>query len=147
MRLLKLIVCILVVLGLYLFIAKYCYINTTASLPYGIYLKTNQPIEQGVLVAFYPPASKAEFVSRYTEPGTPLLKKVTFIGGEKYHLPPAAEQDSRGRPVIPYIPATGIVPQSHVIVEGETIHSLDSRYIGPIPTKLVITTIKPLWTW
>ncbi|SDP01852.1 S26 family signal peptidase [Desulforhopalus singaporensis] len=147
MRLVKSIVFSFVVLGLCSFMAQYCYINTTASLPYGLYLRTNQPIEPGVLVAFYPPASKAEFVSRYTEPGTPLLKKVTFIGGEKYHLPPAAEKDSRGQLIPPYTPIRGVVPREHLIVEGKTIHSLDSRYIGPIPTSLVITTIKPLWTW
>lgn len=137
----------LLLFGLCCFISQYCYINTTASLPLGIYLKTEEAITPGVLVVFSPPKNLAEFVAKYTPKETPLLKKVVAVEEESYYLPKAATEDSKGRAVVPYFPRVGRVPHDHIIVQGETIYSLDSRYLGPIPLEQIITTVKPLFTW
>lgn len=129
------------------FIGQFCYINKTASLPFGLYLKTNEPIAPGVVVVFTPDFKKHPHLYRYLTNDEVLMKKVSFVAGQKYKLPPAASYDNKGRPIEPYQPNTGMVKPGFIIVQGETIYSLDSRYLGAIPLSSVIDTVKPLLVW
>jgi conjugative transfer signal peptidase TraF len=130
-----------------LFISQRCYINTTASLPIGLYLKTRQPLKIGTIVVFRPDLDKHPFVAKYLEPDTPLMKRVAALPGQAYQLPPASDADSKGRPITPWTPVTGIVPARHIIVTGDTEFSLDSRYLGLIPQCCVIDTVTPFFIW
>jgi conjugative transfer signal peptidase TraF len=130
-----------------LFISQRCYINTTASLPVGLYLKTKQPLKIGSIVVFHPDLDKHPFAAKYLEPDTPLMKRVAALPGRAYQLPPASDTDSKDRPITPWTPVAGIVPARHIIVIGDTKFSLDSRYLGLIPQSSVIDTVTPFFIW
>ncbi|NDY73518.1 peptidase [Desulfobacter hydrogenophilus] len=130
-----------------LFISNYCYINATASLPVGLYLKTNQPIKIGSIVVFYPDLNENPFAAKYVSPGIPLMKRVAFLSGQTFHLPPASNIDSKGRTITPFSPKTGIVPSEQLVVVGNTKYSLDSRYLGFIPQSSIIDTVSPLFVF
>ena len=125
------------------FISRCCYINASASLPIGIYLKTSRAIANGSFVVFHPTAAQQPFVAKYVQ-NSPLMKRVAALPGQVYQLPPASDTDSKGSPVTAFEPKTGVVPANHLIVVGNTKFSLDSRYIGFVPQSSIIDTITPL---
>lgn len=127
-----------------LFVSQFCYINVTASLPVGLYVKTNQPVKIGSFVVFQPDLNKHPFVAKYLDPDIPLIKRVAALPGQKYQLPPASDIDSKGRAITPFSPGTGIVPSKQLVVIGNTKYSLDSRYLGFVPQSSIIDTITPL---
>lgn len=129
------------------FISQRCYINTTASLPVGLYVKTKEPLKIGAIVVFSPDLDKHPFAAKYLEPDTPLMKRVAALPGQTYQLPPASDADSKGCSITPWAPAAGIVPTKHIIVTGDTKFSLDSRYLGFIPQCCVIDTVTPFFIW
>ena len=128
------------------FISQYCYINASASLPRGVYLKTSQAIANGSFVVFHPIAAQQPLVSKYVK-NIPLMKRVAALPGQAYQLPPASNTDSKGRPITAFEPKTGIVPANHLIVVGNTNFSLDSRYIGFVPQSSIIDAITPLFVF
>lgn len=128
------------------FISQYCYINASASLPLGIYLKTSRAIANGSYVVFRPIASQQPLVSKYVT-NTPLMKRVAALPGQAYQLPPALDTDSKGRAITPFSPKTGIVPSEQFVVIGNTKYSLDSRYLGFVPQSSIIDTITPLFVF
>ena len=140
----------LIIIGLFvivaMFVSKFCYINTTASLPRGIYLKTSQPIGNDSFIVFHPTAAQQPLVSKYVK-NTPLMKRVAALPGQTYQLPPASDTDSKGQAITPFSPKTGIVPSAQFIVIGDTKYSLDSRYLGFIPQSSIIDTITPLFVF
>lgn len=127
-------------------ISQYCYINASASLPLGIYLKTSRAITNGSFVVFHPTAAQQLLVSKYVK-DIPLMKRVAALPGQAYQLPPASDTDSKGRPVTAFEPITGIVPANHLVVVGNTKFSLDSRYLGFVPQSSIVDTITPLWVF
>ena len=128
------------------FVSQHCYINVSASLPRGIYLKTSQAIANGTYVVFHPTAAQQPLVSKYVK-NTPLMKRVAALPGQAYQLPPASDTDSKGRAITPFCPKTGIVPSEQFVVIGDTKYSLDSRYLGFVPQSSIIDTITPLFVF
>jgi len=128
------------------FVSQYCYINRSASLPRGIYLKTSRAIAKGSFVVFHPTAAQQPLVSKYVK-NTPLMKRVVALPGQVYQLPPASDTDSKGRAVTPFSPKTGIVPSEQFVVIGDTKYSLDSRYLGFVPQSSIVDTIIPLFVF
>nr|WP_321397098.1 S26 family signal peptidase [uncultured Desulfobacter sp.] len=125
------------------FVSQYCYINVSASLPIGIYLKTSRAIGNGSFVVFHPTESQQPLVSKYVK-DTPLMKRVAALPGQAYQLPPASDTDSKGRAIRPFFPKTGVVPSEQFVVIGNTKYSLDSRFLGFVPQSSIIDTITPL---
>ena len=125
------------------FVSQYCYINVSASLPRGLYLKTSRAIGNGSYVVFHPTAAQQPLVSKYVN-NTPLMKRVAALPGQAYQLPPASDTDSKGRSITPFFPKTGIVPSAQFVVTGDTKYSLDSRYLGFVPQSSIVDTITPL---
>jgi len=130
----------------YFFISQYCYINTSASLPVGLYVKNQKAITRGCYVVFHPTPAQQLHVSKYVK-NLPLMKRVAALPGQTYQLPPASDTDSEGRVITPFSPKTGIVPSEHLVVLGNTKYSLDSRYLGFVPQSSIIDTITPLWVF
>lgn len=128
------------------FISQYCYINASASLPLGIYLKTSRAIANGSFVVFHPTAAQQPLVSKYVK-NIPLMKRVAALPGQAYQLPLASDTDSQGRPITAFEPKTGTVPANHLVVVGNTKFSLDSRYIGFVPQSSIIDTITPFFVF
>nr|WP_320192755.1 S26 family signal peptidase [uncultured Desulfobacter sp.] len=125
------------------FVSQYCYINVSASLPRGLYLKTSRAIGNGSFVVFHPTAAQQPLVSKYVK-NIPLMKRVGALPGQVYRLPPASKTDSKGRAITPFSPKTGIVPSEQFVVIGDTKYSLDSRYLGFVPQSSIVDTITPL---
>ena len=125
------------------FVSQYCYINVSASLPRGLYLKTSRVIGNGSYVVFHPTATQQAIVSKYVK-NTPLIKRVAALPGQEYRLPPASDKDSKGRSIKSFSPKTGIVPFAQFVVIGDTKYSLDSRYLGFVPQSSIVDTITPL---
>lgn len=128
------------------FVSQYCYINRSASLPRGIYLKTSRAIAKGSFVVFHPTAAQQPLVSKYVK-NTPLIKRVAALPGQAYRLPPASDTDSKGQAITPFSPKTGIVPSAQFVVIGDTKYSLDSRYLGFVPQSSIMDTITPLFVF
>ena len=132
--------------GVCFFVSQYCYINVSASLPRGIYLKTSRAIGNGSYVVFHPTDSQQSLVSKYVK-NIPLMKRVAALPGQAYQLPPASNTDSKGRAITHFSPKTGIVPFEQFVVIGDTKYSLDSRYLGFIPQSSIVDTITPLFVF
>jgi type IV secretory pathway protease TraF len=75
------------------------------------------------------------------------MKRVAALPGQAYQLPPASDTDSKGRLIAAFEPKTGVVPDSHLVVVGNTKFSLDSRYIGFVPQSSIIDTITPFFVF
>jgi conjugative transfer signal peptidase TraF len=142
-------------------------INTSYSLPMGLYMRTSDP--QASLIEFCPEGRYATESSERgyrtggfcTDGAVPLLKPVVAKHGDTVEmstlgiivngqlLPQTAPvaKDRLGRhleawPNGRYSVAAGTVWVASSYNRG----SYDSRYMGPIPTRLIRSRLKPLWT-
>lgn len=141
-------------------------INTSSSIPRGLYLAKaveRAPLERGagVCFAYVPPAWASN--RAYFEPGRRLCKYVAAIPGEQVLVKDGrlqvrtaggtlvqeaelAENDSLGRPLPPNALHTGKVPFGKVLLLAPANkNSLDSRYLGLIDQSAVSHQIWPLW--
>jgi conjugative transfer signal peptidase TraF len=142
-------------------------INTSYSLPLGLYVTTNDPNAR--LVEFCPAEPFASQSSRrgYRTPGTacpdgavPILKPVVAVAGDEVvfsadgirvngHLLPNTAplfRDRAGRPLHPWPFGTYVVEQGTVWVASTYNRgSYDSRYMGPIKVSLIRARLRPLW--
>ena len=142
-------------------------INTSPSLPVGLYITTVDPKSR--LVEFCPPEPYARFaIARgYRDAGNcadgaaPLLKPVIaeagdvvevstsglIVNGQPVPNTAAVHTDTKGRPLPPW-------PSGHYKVEAGTIwvassynsRSFDSRYFGPIAAWTIRDRVRPLIT-
>ena len=144
---------------------------TSHSLPWGIYRRTQEPIERGVLVHVCLPEALAayalarEHLSAGPCPGVyqELLKPVAAVAGDAVEIAEAGVSvngrvipgsvvfpaDSHGRPhTVRMERGRYIVPAGHVFVLS-TSHprSWDSRYFGFLPLSAVRGTVREVWTW
>lgn len=138
--------------------------NTTHSMPAGVYVRTFKPIKVGSVVAVPLPAVMHEYVSAYPAWSAffkthPLLKIVIAIEGNiicrdaatgdfeasGLFLGVAASRGPDGRP-LPSWAGCRALTTGEIAVFGELPDSLDSRYFGPVPVALA-RTYQMLWTW
>lgn len=142
-------------------------VNTSYSLPLGIYVVTGD--ENANLIEFCPaePFASQSSVRGYRTPGlacpdraVPLLKPIVGRPGDivevssagisvNGHLLPQTKplsSDAAGRPLQPY-PAGTYQVQSGSVWVASTYHrgSYDSRYMGPIDVRLIRKRLRPLW--
>jgi conjugative transfer signal peptidase TraF len=143
-------------------------INTSYSLPMGLYMRTSDP--RAGLIEFCP---EGRFAVESSERGyrtsgfcpdgaVPLLKPIVAQPGDTVEmsaggitvngrlLPSTAPvaKDRLGRRLEPW-------PNGRYAVEAGTVWvassynrgSYDSRYMGPIPTRLIRSRLKPVWTF
>jgi conjugative transfer signal peptidase TraF len=143
-------------------------INTSYSLPMGVYVRTSDP--RAGLIEFCPEGRfAAESSARgYRSPGfcpdgaVPLLKPVVAQPGDTVEMSAAGiavngrllaqtapvAKDRRGRLLKPYATGLYTVAQGTVwVASSYNRGSYDSRYMGPIPTHLIRARLKPLWTF
>lgn len=142
-------------------------LNTTGSLPLGLYIVSSGP--DAKLVEFCPPEPfSAVSVSRgYRNPGVcpdgdgPLMKPVVAIAGdtvENSELGVAVNgkllrntaplsRDSKGRPLVHFPFGTYRVEADMVwVVSSFHPRSFDSRYFGPISVPAIRERLKPFLT-
>ena len=142
-------------------------INTSSSLPLGLYVRTDD--SGATLVEFCPGEPFASF-SRdrgyrvaglsCSDRAVPLLKPVIAHAGDAVevsaagiavngHLLPntsALQRDAAGRPLIPWPSGSYLVSPGYVWVASTySTGSYDSRYMGPVDEKLIRGRLRPLW--
>ncbi len=141
-------------------------INTSSSLPVGIYITTSEKSE---LVEFCPPEPLARLAAErgYRTKGTckdgasPLLKPVVAQPGDIVEYSTAGiringsllantaphSADSKGRVLSPWPFGTYVVePGTIWVASSYSDRSFDSRYMGPIPIRSVQDCVRPLLT-
>lgn len=142
-------------------------INTSYSLPLGLYAATDDPSAD--LIEFCPAEPFAsESASRgYRTPGftcpdgaVPLLKPIVARPGDLVIVSPAglivngqllrktqpAPHDASGRPLTAWpLGLYGVKPGTVWVASTYNAGSYDSRYMGPIQTNQIRRRLRPLW--
>lgn len=141
----------------------------TRSVPRGLYRAVELPLQRGVLVAFCLPPTLSAFaaargyVSWGSCPGgtQPVVKPIGAIAGDTVELRPDAilvngaplpnsatlSHDARGR-ALPHLPwgRYQVTANEFWLFATHIPESWDSRYFGPIPRALILTTARAVWT-
>jgi conjugative transfer signal peptidase TraF len=140
-------------------------INTSPSLPIGLYQVASGP--DATLVEFCPPEPFGSLANArgYRQPGTcpdggaPLMKPVVARSGDFVSVSRRGvavngrgllnsvplTRDTGGRPLTPWALGTYIVqPGTIWVVSGYHPRSFDSRYFGPVSVSLIRNRLRPL---
>lgn len=142
-------------------------VNVSYSLPLGLYQVTSD--ESAPLIEFCP---AEPFASQSIERGyrgrglvcadgaVPLLKPVVARAGDTVELGPSGlvvngttlpdtaplKHDGAGRPLDPWPAGRYTVGQGTVwVASSYNASSYDSRYIGPVDTRLIRRRLRPIW--
>ncbi|MEK6784632.1 MAG: conjugative transfer signal peptidase TraF [Nitrospirota bacterium] len=158
-------------LGLVLAYQSGLRLNTTRSIPLGLYLMSNDPIEKGVYVLWCPPerlefdlAKERGYIGAGFCPGGygNMMKKVVAShhdvvsvtdDGVRINgiLMPASQPfgaDSMGRP-LPRFRVTdhALAPTELLLMSDTNSRSFDARYFGPVHRAHIQSLMYPVWTW
>ena len=146
-------------------------LNSTRSIPLGLYLMSSDPIEKGVYVLWCPP-ERPEFdlakVRGYIGAGFcaggygNMMKKVIATHHDVVSvtdegvringtLMPGSQPfaaDSMGRPLPRFRVTDHVLAASELLLMSDTnSRSFDARYFGPVHQAYIQSLIHPLWTW
>jgi conjugative transfer signal peptidase TraF len=154
------------VLILFLFILPaVLIINTTRSMPLGLYFRVNAPIRDEALVLYRPdqnePRQLLGLTRGYDHGGMPLIKRVAasqgdvvsvtdegvWINGRLSQFSEPQNHDRRGEPLSKADLTNYTLKQDQVLLLGETQSSWDSRYFGVVRLDRCEGVIQPLLTW
>ena len=146
-------------------------LNTTRSIPPGLYQMSNDPIEKEAYVLWCPPersefdlAKERGYIGAGFCPGGygSMMKKVVAIhhdvlsvtdDGVRVNgtLIPASQPvgaDSLGRPLPRFRVTDYVLASSELLLMSDTnSRSYDARYFGPVPRAHIQSRIHPVWTW
>ncbi len=146
-------------------------INTTQSIPVGLYWTSGQPVAKGAYVLFCPPDSNVFAVAKargYIGAGfCPggyglMMKRVVAANGDTVSisndgvrvndvlmpLSVPLRMDKAGRALVRFGSSRFSLDSSNVLLMSDvTGASFDSRYFGPIDRRQIKTVIKPVITW
>ncbi|WP_262965413.1 conjugative transfer signal peptidase TraF [Methylobacter psychrophilus] len=146
------------------------WVNTSNSIPVGLYWLTERPVEKGAYVIFCPPPSDAFDEAKrrgYFKAGfcpgayQYLMKKVLAVKNDKVSLTKEGVRvngqwlpfsvplnaDSYGRP-LPVLRAEYELGESDVLLMTDVSQkSFDGRYFGPIQRSQILGVIRPIFTW
>lgn len=146
-------------------------INTSPSIPVGLYWMTKKPIQKGQYVLFCPPQThkfQSALDRGYINPGFCkggfglMMKKVMAVSGDKVvftkvgvwvnsHLLPQSLpllKDLQGR-ALPSLDKTALLlkPNQLLLMTDQNPLSFDARYFGPVEQSQVLAVIRPVLTW
>lgn len=146
-------------------------VNTSRSIPLGLYRVSTGAVELGVYVMFCPPPSALFLEARrrgYLAPGPCpggygyLMKRVRAVANDVVTLaddgvrvngeplPHSAPRhaDPAGRLLPRYPLARYTLERSELLLMADASDSsFDSRYFGPIGLAQIRAVIQPVWTW
>ncbi len=146
-------------------------LNTSRSIPLGLYKTSHDPIEKGAYVLFCPPerpefdlAKERGYIAAGFCPGGygNMMKKVlathrdvvsvtddgVTINGTLMPASQPFEADSMGQPlprfrIIDHV----LAPTEFLLMSDTNSHSYDARYFGPVDQDHIQSLIYPVWTW
>lgn len=147
-------------------------INTTPSMAIGLWRRTDEPIQRGVVVIDCPPPTQTlqlgrdrDYLGRGTCPSgyEPLLKPIAAVPGDTIVVRPdgvmvvngtalpnsrSLYHDDAGRALFGYPPGIYPVAPGEVwLISTYSPRSFDSRYLGPVPISSIRGAVTPLWTF
>ena len=145
-------------------------INTTDSLPLGLYRSIDAPVARGAYVKFCPPpsavfdeAARRDYLQAGFCPGGhgPLLKRVLAmqgdrvvvasdgvrINGQHVSLSAPMQTDGRGRAMPHYVQDRTLKAAELMLMSDVSPTSFDARYFGPIDLEQVQGVIEPVFIW
>jgi conjugative transfer signal peptidase TraF len=146
-------------------------VNTTRSIPVGLYRTTDAPLEKGKYLIFCPPQSELfeeakarEYIGAGFCPGGYgfMMKRVVAMGGDRVSvaeegvrvngklLPKSAplESDKTGRVMPCYSLSDYTLGKSELLLMGDASGtSFDGRYFGPVEVSHIRDVIRPLITF
>ncbi len=146
-------------------------VNTSKSIPLGLYWTSNRPVEKGEYVLFCPPqvgviaeAKKRGYLSAGFCPGDYgyMMKRILAakedsvtisddgvrVNGELLPFSTPLRQDGAGRALPRFQSARFIVGNSEVLLMSDVSGtSFDGRYFGPVGRSQIKTVIVPVLTW
>nr|AGH89291.1 TraF DNA processing protein, signal peptidase [uncultured bacterium] len=145
-------------------------INTTKSIPVGLYKISSHPATTGEYVIFCPPqkpifdeAQKRGYIGSGFCPGGygEMIKKIlaakgdevafrddgVYVNGQLLPYSKPLNVDPGGRP-LPIRNEVLILDKSELLLmTDQSPSSFDGRYFGPVTTSQVISTISPVFIW
>ena len=146
-------------------------LNTTRSIPLGLYKMSHDPIEKGVYVLWCPPerpefdlAKERGYIGAGFCAGGygNMMKKVlathkdivsvtdagVMVNGTLIPGSQPLEADSSGRP-LPRFRMTDhvLAPTELLLMSDANSRSFDGRYFGPVHRDHIQSLIHPVWTW
>ena len=142
------------------FAPKLIYVNTTRSLPLGLYLAIpGKNLRYGDIVVYDPPQKVRELIRerKYGSEDAHFLKHIGGMPGDIYGVAEdkfiahgelkgtVQRQDNAGNPM-PVMDGLHIVPEGEFLPIGEKTNSLDGRYMGTVPIDSIITRVVPIAT-
>jgi conjugative transfer signal peptidase TraF len=136
--------------------------NPSASAPRGWYVvKPATTLRTGwfALVRLPPAIAHLADQRRYLPMGTPLIKRVSAIGGDQVcekhgvvrvngiTVAHSLKHDRAGRPLVAWHGCRALAATEVFLVSTTNAASYDSRYYGPLALKAVIGEAIPVWNW
>lgn len=146
-------------------------LNTTRSIPLGLYRMSNDPIVKGAYVLWCPPersefdiAKERGYIGAGFCPGGygNMMKKVVashhdvvsvtdegvMINGTLIPASQPSEADSMGRPLPRFRMTDHVLASSDLLLMSDAnSRSFDARYFGPVHRVHIQSLIYPVWTW
>ena len=146
-------------------------LNTTGSIPLGLYRMSHDPIVNGAYVLWCPPkrpefdlAKERGYIGAGFCPGGYgyMMKKVVASGHDivsvtdegvliNGKLIPASqpfEADSMGRPLPRFRVTDHVLASTELLLMSDTnSRSFDARYFGPVHRAHIQSRVYPVWTW
>ncbi len=146
-------------------------VNTTHSIPLGLYRMSTDPIVKGAYVLWCPPerqefdlAKERGYIGAGYCPGGYgyMMKKVVasdhdvvsvteegvMINGTLIPASQPSEADSMGRPLPRFRVTDYVLAASELLLMSDTnSRSFDARYFGPVHRVHIQSRIHPVWTW
>lgn len=147
-------------------------LNTTSSLPKGVYVIVDAPLQVGSVVLVCPPLGKVSeearargyvgFSADCPEQFQRLIKRVVgtpgmtvstaasgllVIDGRELPSSSVKPTDSAGRPLTAYFALPATLSHSQYLVLGDTEKSFDSRYFGPVERGSIRAVMQPVFTF
>ncbi|MDR4469809.1 MAG: conjugative transfer signal peptidase TraF [Nitrospira sp.] len=146
-------------------------VNTTHSIPLGLYKMSSDPITKGAYVLWCPPerpefdlAKERGYIGAGFCPGGygNMMKKVVasahdvvsvtdegvMVNGTLMPASQPLETDSRGRPLPRFRVTNHLLTASEFLLMSDTnSRSFDARYFGPVHRDHIQSLMYPVWTW
>jgi conjugative transfer signal peptidase TraF len=146
-------------------------VNTSKSIPVGLYWTTSAPMDKGAYVLFCPPPSgvfrqarERGYIGAGFCPGDYgyLMKRVAAterdivtvtgegvrVNGERLPLSAPRQADKAGRPLPRYQANGYVLGDAEVLLMSDgSATSFDGRYFGPVSRAQLKTAIKLILTW
>lgn len=146
-------------------------VNTSRSIPLGLYWTSSAPLSKGAYVLFCPPqrdviaeAKKRGYLTAGICPGSYgyMMKRIVAVGkdivtvsgagvsvnGQLLPFSVPLSTDRAGRPLARYPAARFVIARSNVLLMTDvSSSSFDARYFGPVDLAQIKTVIVPVFTW